>query len=168
MVEEIENKVAQSGLVTINLEELIDNAPQMLIDIKDQLYMGLMLKEKDFRDFIKTHDWQQYKGANVAVTCTTDAIVPTWAYMLVANKLSGIANYVVFGSLEILQQQLFENKLKAMDISAYKDQRVVIKGCSDQPVPVSAYVTITNLLTPVVKSIMFGEPCSTVPVYKRP
>ena len=166
-VEEIQNKVAQSGLVTFNLEEMIDTAPQMLIDIKEQLYMGLMLKEKEFRTFIKEHDWAQYQGANVAITCSTDAIVPTWAYMLVANKLSGIAKNIVFGTLETLQQTLFETSIHALDVSAYADQRVVVKGCSDQPVPVSAYVALTAKLTPVVKTLMFGEPCSTVPIYKK-
>lgn len=166
-VEEIQNKVAQSGLVTFNLEEMIDKASQMLIDIKDQLYMGLMLKEKEFRTFIKEHDWTQYQGANVAITCTTDAIVPTWAYMLVANKLSGIAKNVVFGNLETLQQTLFEKSIHDIDVSAYADQRVVVKGCSDHPVPVSAYVALTAKLTPVVKTLMFGEPCSTVPIYKK-
>ncbi len=166
-VEEIQNKVAQSGLVTFNLEEMIDTAPQMLIDIKDQLYMGLMLKEKEFRTFIKEHNWAQYQGANVAIICSTDAIVPTWAYMLMANKLSGIAKNAVFGTLETLQQILFETRIHALDISAYTDQRVVVKGCSDQPVPVSAYVALTTKLTPVVKTLMFGEPCSTVPIYKK-
>ncbi len=166
-VEEIENKVANSSLITLNLEEMLDEAPQQLIDIKEQLYMGLMLKEKEFRDFIKTHYWQQYKDKNVAITCSTDAIVPTWAYMLVANKLSGIAKNVVFGTLETLQQVLFETSINALDLTPYKDQRVVVKGCSDKPVPVSAYVAITAKLTPVVKSLLFGEPCSTVPVYKR-
>jgi hypothetical protein len=166
-MEEIENKVALSGLVTLNLEELIDDAPMVLLDIKDQLYMGLMLKEKEFREYIKTHDWHQYNGCNIAITCTSDAIVPTWAYMLIANKLSGIAGNVVFGNLETLQQTLFDGKLKSLDLNLYKDQRVVVKGCSDKPVPVGAYVTITSLLTPLVKTLMFGEPCSTVPIYKR-
>ncbi len=168
MIEEIQNKVAQSGILTFNLEELLDNTTVYELDIKEQLYMGLMLKEKDFRDFVKANEWNQYAGGNVAVFCSTDAIVPTWAYMLIANKLSGIANEVVFGSKEFLLQQLFERKLSQMDLSAYKDQRVVIKGCSDKPVPVNAYVSITSKLTPLVKSLMFGEPCSTVPIYKRP
>ena len=166
-MEEIQNKVAQSGIVTLNLEEMIDDAPQVLIDIKDQLYMGLMLKEKEFRAYIKEHDWKQYKDANVAITCSTDAIIPTWAYMLVANKLSGIAKNIVFGNLETLQQTLFEEKVNALDLSSFVDQRVVIKGCSDKPVPTSAYVASTNRLTPIVKTLMFGEPCSTVPIYKR-
>ncbi|MDI1234328.1 MAG: DUF2480 family protein [bacterium] len=166
-LEEIQNKVAQSGLVTFNLEELIDTAPQMLIDIKEQLYMGLMLKEKEFRTFIKEHDWSQYKDSNIAITCSTDAIVPTWAFMLVANKLSGIAKNIVFGTLENLQEVLFEARINTIDVTPFIDQRVVVKGCSDQPVPVSAYVSLTAKLTPVVKTLMFGEPCSTVPIYKK-
>ncbi len=166
-LEEIQNKVAQSGLVTFNLEELIDTAPQMLIDIKEQLYMGLMLKEKEFRIFIKEHDWSQYKDSNIAITCSTDAIVPTWAFMLVANKLSGIAKNIVFGTLENLQEVLFEARINTIDVTPFIDQRVVVKGCSDQPVPVSAYVSLTAKLTPVVKTLMFGEPCSTVPIYKK-
>lgn len=166
-MDEIENKVAQSGLLTLNLEEMIDNAPEFMIDIKEQLFMGLMLKEKEFRTYIKEHDWLQYKDANVAITCSADAIIPTWAYMLVANKLSGIAKNVVFGNLETLRQSIFDAKVNSLDLNGFKDQRVVVKGCSDKPVPTSAYVAITNRLTPVVKTLMFGEPCSTVPIFKR-
>jgi hypothetical protein len=167
-METIVNKVSQSGLMTINLEEMYDDAPRMLLDIKDQLYMGLMLKEKEFREYIKTNDWELYRGALVAVTCSTDAIVPTWAYMLIANKLSGIAKMFIFGSLAELENLAFVRKIDALDLTEYDSQRVVIKGCSDKPVPVGAYVYLTEKLTPVVKSIMYGEPCSTVPVYKRP
>lgn len=166
-MEEIQNKVAQSGIITFNLEEYLEGVNIVELDIKPQLYMGLMLKEKEFREYIKTNDWQQYKDAHVAVFCSSDAIVPTWAYMLIANKLSGIAAEVVFGNKEALLNKLFEKKLAVLDVSEFKDQRVVIKGCSDKPVPIDAYVSITNKLTPVVKSLMFGEPCSTVPIYKK-
>jgi hypothetical protein len=167
-METIINKVSQSGLLTIDLEELYDESPRRLLDIKEQLYMGLMLKEKEFRDYIKTNDWESYRGCLVAVTCSTDAIVPTWAYMLIANKLSGIAKFVVFGSLQDLENVLFVKRIDEMDFEMFKDQRIVVKGCSHKPVPVSAYVYLTEKLTPIVKSIMYGEPCSTVPVYKRP
>jgi hypothetical protein len=167
-METIVNKVSQSGLMTIDLEELYDEAPRKLLDIKEHLYMGLMLKEKEFREFIKTNDWEVYRGAHVAVTCTTDAIVPTWAYMLVANKLSGVAKHFIFGNLQELENSLFVKAIDQLDINSFTDQRVVVKGCSHKPVPVSAYVYLTQKLTPVVKSIMYGEPCSTVPVYKRP
>ncbi|RZK75645.1 MAG: DUF2480 family protein, partial [Pedobacter sp.] len=126
-----------------------------------------MLREKDFREFIKTHDWAAYADKNVAITCSADAIVPTWAYMLLANKLKPHANEVVFGSLETLEAVLFNKALAKIDIDKFAGERVVVKGCADIEVPVAAYVEITNLLTPVVKSIMYGEPCSTVPIYKR-
>ena len=126
-----------------------------------------MLREKDFREFIKTNDWSVYAGKNVAIICSADAIVPTWAFMLVANKLSGLAKSFVFGDLNVLEFSLFKNEIDAINFEDYKDQRVVVKGCSKKPVPVSAYVYLTEKLTPIVKSIMYGEPCSTVPVYKR-
>ncbi|WP_316840718.1 DUF2480 family protein [Pedobacter gandavensis] len=161
------NKVAASGLITFNLEEYYHSGERVVYDIKDNLFHGLMLREKDFREFIKTHDWASYTGKNIAVICSADAIVPTWAYMLLANKLKPYANEVVFGSLETLESVLFTKALAKIDLNAFAGERVVIKGCADIDVPISAYVEITSLLTPVVKSIMYGEPCSTVPIYKR-
>ena len=161
------NKVAASGLMTLNLEEYFHQGERVVYDIKDNLFHGLMLREKDFREFIKTHDWSLYAGKNIAIICSADAIVPTWAYMLLANKMKPFANEVVFGSLETLEATLFVRALSKIDVHAYANERVVIKGCADIEVPVAAYVEITNLLTPVVKSIMYGEPCSTVPIYKR-
>lgn len=161
------NKVAASGLITFNLEEYFHQGERLVYDIKDNLFHGLMLREKDFREFIKTHDWAAYTGKNVAITCSADAIVPTWAYMLLANKMKPYANEVVFGNLETLEAVLFTKALANIDIDKFRDERVVIKGCADIEVPVAAYVEITSLLTPVVKSIMYGEPCSTVPIYKR-
>lgn len=161
------NKVAASGLITFNLEEYYHPGERLVYDIKDNLFHGLMLREKDFREFIKTHDWASYTGKNIAVICSADAIVPTWAYMLLANKLKPFANEVVFGSLETLEAVLFTKALAKIDLNAFAGERVVIKGCADIDVPTSAYVEITSLLTPVVKSIMYGEPCSTVPIYKR-
>lgn len=161
------NKVAASGLVTLNLEEYYPAGDRLVYDIKENLFHGLMLREKDFREFIKTHDFTQYAGKNVAIICSADAIVPTWAYMLLSNRMKPHANEVVFGSLEVLEAVLFTKALSKIDINAFANERVVIKGCGDIAVPTSAYVELTNLLTPVVKSIMYGEPCSTVPVYKR-
>lgn len=161
------NKVAASGLITLNLEEYYHSGERVVYDIKDNLFHGLMLREKDFREFIKTHDWASYTGKNIAVICSADAIVPTWAYMLLANKLKPFANEVVFGSLETLESVLFTKALAKIDLNAFAGERVVVKGCADIEVPISAYVEITSLLTPVVKSIMYGEPCSTVPIYKR-
>jgi hypothetical protein len=161
------NKVATSGLMTLNLEEYFHQGERVVYDIKDNLFHGLMLREKDFREFIKTHDWSAYTDKNIAITCSADAIVPTWAYMLLANKMKPYANEVVFGTLETLEATLFVRALAKIDLNSFANERVVIKGCADIEVPVAAYVEITNLLTPVVKSIMYGEPCSTVPIYKR-
>ena len=161
------NKVAASGLITFNLEEYLAKGDRVLYDIKDNLFHGLMLKEKDFRAFVKDHDWQQYAGKNVAIYCSADAIVPTWAYMLLANRMKAYANEVVFGSLDFLEGVLFSKALAKVDLSEFIDQRVVVKGCGEVEIPISAYVEITTLLTPVVKSIMYGEPCSTVPIYKK-
>ncbi|MES2417304.1 MAG: DUF2480 family protein [Bacteroidota bacterium] len=165
--ENIVNKVANSGLVTFNLETYFHNGERLVYDIKDNLFHGLILKEQDFRAFIKEHNWEQYQGKNVAITCSADAIVPTWAYMLLANKMEPYANEVVFGSLAVLEAVLYAKALAKIDINDFADQRVVIKGCADIDVPISAYVEITALLTPVAKSIMYGEPCSTVPIFKR-
>jgi len=161
------NKVAASGLITFNLEEYLHGGERIVYDIKDNLFHGLMLREKDFREFVKTHDWTDYTGKNVAIICSADAIVPTWAYMLLANKLKPYANEIVFGSLDTLETILFSKALAKIDLKDFEGERVVVKGCADIDLPVSAYVEITNLLTPVVKSIMYGEPCSTVPIYKR-
>jgi len=161
------NKVAASGLITLNLEEYLHPGERIVYDIKENLFHGLMLREKDFREFVKTHDWLAYTGKNVAIICSADAIVPTWAYMLLANRMKPYANEVVFGDLETLETVLFTKALSKIDLKALEGERVVVKGCADITLPVSAYVEITNLLTPVVKSIMYGEPCSTVPIYKR-
>ena len=165
--ENIINKVANSGLITLNLEDFYPKGERVVYDIVDNLFHGLMLREKDFRAFIKEHDWAQYQDKNVAITCSADAIVPTWAYMLLANKLKPYANEVVFGDLNTLEAVLFTKALSKINLQDYANERVVVKGCGEIDVPVAAYVEVTNLLTPVVKSIMFGEPCSTVPVYKR-
>jgi len=167
MEDEIVNRVAQSNLVVFDLEEFYHGGERIVIDLKDHLYEGQILKEKEFRNFITTHDWSVYKDNNIAITCTADTIIPKWASMLIASKLSGIAHMVVYGNLEALENSLYEECLRAIDISKYKDQKVVIKGCGKYLVPEFAYVEITRLLTPVVSSLMYGEPCSTVPLYKR-
>lgn len=164
---EITNKISESGLKTIDLEELVLPGQRSLFDIKPWLFEELILKEKDFREYVKSHPWENYKDHYVAVTCTADAIVPTWAYMLVASKLALVAKKVVFGDLNKLEEVLFEEQLKTLNPEDFRDARVVIKGCSRKEVPVSAYVSLTAFLRPLVKSIMYGEPCSTVPVFKR-
>jgi hypothetical protein len=165
--ENIINKVAQSGLVTLDPAQFYAPGERVVYDITDNLFHGLMLREKDFREFVKTHDWAQYEGKNIAVTCTADAIVPAWAYMLLANRLAPYAREVVFGDAEVLETVLFVKEISRLDVEQYRDQRLVIKGCGDTLIPVSAYVELTKKLTPVAKSLMFGEPCSTVPIYKR-
>ncbi|MFM8995591.1 MAG: DUF2480 family protein [Bacteroidota bacterium] len=166
MEEVFVNKVANSGLITLNLEDHFPAGERKFIDIKEVLFMGMVLKEKDFRDWVKNHDWLAYQNANVAIGCSADAIVPTWAYMLIASKLSGIAKEIVFGDLQALEAVLWRNALQSLDVESFRDQKMVIKGCGDLPVTAAAYAEITRLLTPLAKSIMYGEPCSTVPVYK--
>ncbi|MBP6335148.1 MAG: DUF2480 family protein [Bacteroidia bacterium] len=161
------NKVAQSGLVNLDLEELIPPGERFLFDLKSWLFEEIILKEKDFRDKISTHDWFFYDGKFVAITCSVDAIIPTWALMLIAAQLQPYAKKIVFGELNKLEEELFKEMIFSLNPEDYRDQRVVIKGCSVAHVPVSAYVDVTTFLRPLAKSIMFGEPCSTVPVYKR-
>lgn len=168
MQEPIINKVAQSGLITFNLENYYPQGERKQIDLKEVLFMGMILKEKDFRQWVKEHDWQQYQHSFVAVNCSADAIIPTWAYMLIASKLSGIAAKVVFGDVHALESILWEEVINKIDSEQFRDQKMVIKGCSNLPVSEAAYLLITQKLTPVVSSLMFGEPCSTVPVYKAP
>ncbi len=167
MSDEIINKVATSGLITIDLEELYPQGERVELDISTQLIEGLLLKEKDFREFIKTNDWKTYSGKYVAVFCSTEAIVPRWAWMLVASSLQPYAKHVVFGNKERLEEELFQKVINSIDAEQYRDQRINIKGCSHLPVPVSAYVELTSRLRAVAKSIMYGEACSTVPVFKR-
>jgi hypothetical protein len=162
------NRVANSGLVTLNLEEMLHPGERVVYDIKENLFHGLMLREKDFREFVKTHDWSQYDGKNVAIICSADAIVPTWAYMLLATKLQNHAHRYVFGDLAALEQALFQEAIAAVDPNEYRDAKVVIKGCGSVPVPTFAYVDIMQKLLPVASSVMYGEPCSTVPLYKKP
>ncbi|MCF2504140.1 DUF2480 family protein [Dyadobacter sp. CY107] len=166
--EEIVNRVAVSGIVSLDLEELYHPGERVLYDIKDNLWQGMILKEKDFREFLKAHDWTQYQGKNVAIICSEDAIVPTWAYMLLAVQLEPYANAVVFGDLNALEDKLFADAISKLNISEFEGKRVVVKGCSKIPVPISAYVEVSRLLKPIVQSLMFGEPCSTVPLYKKP
>ncbi len=162
------NKVASSGLISLDLEEYYHPGERLVYDIKDNLFQGLLLREKDFREFIKSHDWSQYQGKNIAIICSEDAIVPTWAYMLLATSLQPHANMFVFGNLESLEDKLFSEAISKLDPEEFRGKKIVVKGCSKFPVPIAAYVEITRLLKPVVQSLMFGEPCSTVPLYKRP
>ncbi|TAE87089.1 MAG: DUF2480 family protein [Bacteroidetes bacterium] len=163
----IENKVAASGLITLNLEDYFHSGERVLFDIKPWLFMEMILKEKDFRLHVKEHDWSSYSGKNVAFICSVDAIIPTWAYMLLAVHIEPFANRYVFGDLTLLNTVLYQDALAKIDVETYRDARVIVKGCGDLPVPVSAYVEITHKLTPVAKSIMYGEACSNVPIFKK-
>lgn len=167
MSETIVNKVAESGLITINLEAFYPKGDVVGFDLKAYLFMELILKEKEFRAALKEIDWSTYTSKHVAVYCSTDAIIPVWAYMLVASYLQPFAATVVFGNKEQLIDQVMLAAIAAIDASVYTDKRVVIKGCGDIAIGPAAYVAITNKLLPYVKSIMYGEPCSTVPIYKK-
>jgi hypothetical protein len=161
------NKVAASGILTLDLEKYLPATAIATFDLKDHLFMGLILKEKDFREALKTADWSLYQDQNVAITCSVDAIIPVWAYMLVATYLQPVAKEVYVGTSAELQKHLFLKNLAAIDLAEFADQRVVVKGCGDVAIEPFAYAEITKLLRPVAKSIMYGEPCSTVPVYKK-
>ena len=163
----IVNRVAKSGLISLDLEDFYHSGERVLYDLKDNLFMGLILKEKDFREFLKTHDWSQYSGKNVAITCSEDAVIPTWAYMLLAIQLEPFANIIVFGNLQDLEQKLYDEALAKINFEEYAGAKVVVKGCSKVAVPTTAYVEVTRRLRPYARSIMFGEPCSTVPLYKK-
>ena len=165
-MEEIVNRVANSKLKTFNLEDLYPAGKREQIDISQWLTEGFILREKDFRDSLKHHDWSVYNNAYVALHCSTDAIVPAWAYMLVTTYLQPVAKKVVVGSLEELETVLYAEKIGALDVSVYHDEYVIIKGCSNKPVPQNAYILLTQKLQSVVKSLMFGEACSSVPLYK--
>lgn len=167
MTEVFVNKVAASGILTLDLEKYLPAGEVVPFDLKEYLFMGLILKEKDFREALKVADWQQYHEKNVAITCSVDAIIPVWAYMLAATYLQPVAKDIYTGTTAEMQKHLFLERLSAIDVNAFADQRVVIKGCGDIAIEAFAYAAITKLLRPVVKSIMYGEPCSTVPVYKK-
>ncbi|NOT92118.1 DUF2480 family protein [Ferruginibacter sp.] len=167
MEEAMINKVAESGIITLNLEDYYPKGETILFDLKEYLFMGLILKEKDYREALKNLDLAPYQDKNVALTCTADAIIPMWAYMLAASYLQPVAKTIVFGNEDVLLQTLFLKNLYTINTADYVDKRVVIKGCGELPVTESAYVEITNLLRPVAKSIMYGEPCSTVPIFKK-
>ena len=163
---EIINKVAGSGIIGIDLEEFYTEGERVLFDIKPHLFMEQILKEKDFREFIKTNNWSVYKDKIVAIVCSADAIIPTWAYMLITLALEPFTKKVFFGTLIELENILFAEKLATINPEIYKDARIVIKGCGEKHVPTNAFVQLTLLLKPFAKSIMYGEPCSTVPLYK--
>jgi len=167
MNDPIVNKVAESGLITLDPADYYPKDESAVFDLKDYLFMGMILKEKDFRGSLKNLNWEQYRNKNVAVTCSADAIIPVWAWMLVATYLQPVANEIVLGEEKELHKAIFLKNLSKIDLVEFTDKRIVVKGCGDIPIGDFVYLEITRLLQPVAKSIMYGEPCSTVPVYKK-
>jgi hypothetical protein len=161
------NKVAESGLITLDPAQFLGEEKVMGFDLKDFLFMGAILKEKDFREAMQSHEWSAYAGAHVAVFCSADAIIPMWAYMLVASRLTPVAASCYSGTPDELRKKFFLNRLDQLDTESFRDQRVVVKGCGDQPIGEYAYLEITRRLLPLVRSLMYGEACSAVPVYKK-
>lgn len=166
-MEEIINKVANSALEVFDLEDYYPKGLRAQIDISQWLLEGFLLKEKDFREHLKNHNWSQYQDAYVAINCSTDAIVPAWASILVAVQLAPFAKKIVDGTLEDLNSSLYEEILRNIDFSVYKSKPVIIKGCSKKPVPTRAYILAAHYLQPFARSIMYGEACSAVPLYKE-
>ncbi|MEZ4778253.1 MAG: DUF2480 family protein [Flavobacteriaceae bacterium] len=164
---EIVNRVANSALVTLDLEDFYPEGKRILLDIAPWLYEGVILREKEFRNFVKTIPLSEYQDAYVALYCSTDAIIPGWAYMLVSLQLSGTAKKVVVGSLGELESLLFSEVISSMDLSEYTDKPVIIKGCAHKPIPENAFVLLAQKLRPIAKSIMYGEACSSVPLFKK-
>lgn len=164
---EIINRVANSALITIDLEEYYPKGVRVCFNIKDWLHEGLVLREKEFRTFVKTHDWTVYENQFVALHCSTDAIIPGWAFMLIRLQLSGIAKQVVVGDLETLETALYQIIINDLDLSFCSNKPVIVKGCSNKPVPKNAYLFLINKLQPIAKSIMYGEACSSVPLFKK-
>jgi hypothetical protein len=167
MSDEIINKVAESGLITLDLEQYYPREGLVIFDIKEYLFMGLILKEKEFREALKNTDWETYRDKYVAVTCTADAIIPVWAYMLAASYLQPVARELVSGDEKELERVIFLKNISAINMNEFTDKKVVVKGCGETPIGDFAYMEITKLLRPVAKTIMYGEPCSTVPIYKK-
>ena len=167
MSDEIVNKISNSKLVNIDLEEFYPEGERVLFDIKDWLFNGIILKEKDFRTSVKNHNWSQYNNAYVALSCSEDAIIPSWAYLLLASELAAFAKKVIVGNLELLETVLFQEVIQNLNIDLFKDKPIIIKDCAHKPIPSSAFTMLIQKLQPIAKTIMYGEACSTVPLYKR-
>ncbi len=167
MADEIINRVANSKLITIDLEDYYPEGKRVLFDIKDWLFESLVLREKDFREKVKNFDWSQYQKCYVALTCSTDAIIPAWAFMLLTVNLEPFVEKSIIGELDGLETSLYQDIIQQLDTSEFNDKPIIIKGCSNKPVPVNAYTMLINKLKPIAKSIMYGEACSSVPLYKH-
>ena len=167
MADEIVNRVANSKLVTIDLEDFYPEGKRVLFDIKDWLYEGFVLREKDFRTQVSEFDWSQYKDCYVALSCSTDAIVPGWAFMLLSIHLEPFAKKIIIGNLDNLETSIYQDIINNLDVTEHQGKPIIIKGCSNKPVPQNAYILLANKLKPIAKSIMYGEACSSVPLYKN-
>ena len=167
MSDEIINRVANSKLITIDLEDYYPNGQRVLFDIKDWLFEGFVLREKDFRTQVSKFDWNQYQDSYVALTCSSDAIIPGWAYMLLSIQLEPYAKKVIVGDLDNLETSIYQDIINNLEVTEYKDKPIIIKGCSNKPVPQNAYIMLSNKLQPIARSIMYGEACSSVPLYKK-
>lgn len=167
MADDIVNRVANSKLVVVDLEDYYPEGKRILFDIKDWLFEGLVLREKAFRVQVAEHNWSQYQDAYVALICTSDAIVPAWAYMLISINLEPYAIKTLFGDLEQLEISIFQTVIENLDVTSFKDKSLIIKGCSNKPVPANAYILLSQKLKPIAKSIMYGEACSSVPLFKK-
>lgn len=164
---EIKNKVKESGIIQLDLADFKPKNELVGIDLSERLYQGLILKEKDFRLWLKENNWQQYEGKAVFIYCSAEAIIPTWAYMLVISMLMPYTEQVLAGTRNDLEKKMIQDNIVSMNLSTMTDQRVIIKGCSDIATPEYAMSELVRVLQPVVKSIMYGEPCSTVPIFKK-
>lgn len=166
-MDEIVNRVAKSPLVTIDLEEFYPEGKRMVFDLKDFLFEEIILKEKDFREELKNHDWAQYENAFVAMDCSSDAIIPSWAFLLVATYLQPVAKKIVKGNLKDLETSIYQEIISNLDVSVYENKKIIVKGCSKKPVPDAAYIQLIEKIQPHIQSLMFGEACSTVPLFKK-
>ena len=167
MGDEIVNRVTSSKLITLDLEDYYPKGQRVLFDIKDWLFEGLILKEKNFRSQVSNHDWTQYQNSFVALTCSSDAIIPSWAYLLIATQLASTAKKVIVGNLQDLESSIYQDIIQNLDTSVYKGKPIIVKGCSNKPIPTTAYTLLIQKLQPIAKSIMYGEACSSVPLYKK-
>lgn len=166
MKDEIINRVASSKLVTFDLEDFYPDGKRVLFDIKDWLYEGLVLREKNFRELVKKYNWSQHQNEYIALTCSTDAIIPAWAYMLLVVNLEPYVEKAIIGTLEDLETSNYQDIINLIDVEPFRNKPIIIKGCSSKPVPVNAYTMLIKKLKPIAKSLMYGEACSSVPLFK--
>lgn len=167
MSDDIVNKVANSRLMSIDLEDFYPKGERVLFDIKKWLFAEQILKERDFREYVQNHNWSAYQNKYVALTCSSDAIIPSWAYLLITVSLSPFAKKIIIGNLELLETSIFQEIIDQFPTKIYSGKPIIIKGCSKHPIPQTAYSQLIDRLLPIAKSIMYGEACSNVPLFKR-